>query len=504
MMSSSSNKKKVRYTESTMGKSSNPHSRGHSHKSSRDSGVGSSSASDRASVGDTTESPFNSQEIQYQRHNPTALAEALDAANEKIRELFEQTEHLQRLLKDSNKEKRSLKGEKNDLLIEVEDLGHELKEEKRAHDKLRKESGQRIATSNSSSTRRSTPPSSHRRRDDERSQGSGSYHEEAGRRYIVPQPPPSNATNPFIPLNERPSAPSGVIYAPPTTTLALLRVQAAVLYQILQLQPTPVKQHHDITTPHPPPKCQYSTTASPQTSPNGPSPNPSSSQRPPPAQGSTSTYPPRACPPPPSRFSRPPPALTLTPPAPAPRQSRTSTKNGRVTIMFCSFGASPRIMRFFCTGRVVEWDQAEFESLLRRMGKKRVDGARAVIMLTVWKVQTSCGYGVPRIREGEMDVEKGKEEDAFQDRDTLGHWAGKKVERNEMGEYQMKNNARNLDGLPGLRTARRDAGERFWVEDARAKVGLIMSQKEAFVSGVFIGVLIALLGGLLQAFVVGL
>ncbi|TVY94174.1 Pyridoxamine 5'-phosphate oxidase family protein [Lachnellula willkommii] len=179
-------------------------------------------------------------------------------------------------------------------------------------------------------------------------------------------------------------------------------------------------------------------------------------------------------------------------------------ENGRVTIMFCSFGASPRIMRFFCTGRVVEWDQSEFESLMGRMGKKRVDGARAVIVLTVWKVQTSCGYGVPRIREGEMDVEKGKEEDAFQDRDTLGHWAGKKVERNEMGEYQMKNNARSLDGLRGLRTARRDAGERFWVEDARAKVGLIVSQKEALVSGVFIGVLIALLGRLLQAFIVGL
>ncbi|TVY94177.1 hypothetical protein LAWI1_G000437 [Lachnellula willkommii] len=217
---SSSNKKKVRYTESTLGKSSNSHSKGHSHKSSRDSGVGSSSASDRASVGDTTESPFNSQEIQYQRHNPTALAEALDSANEKIRELFEHTQHLQRLLKESNKEKRSLKEEKNDLLMEVEGLGHELKEEKRAHDKLRKETGQRVATSNSRSTRRSTPPSSHRRRDDERSQGSGSYHEEAGQRYIVPQPPPNNAPNPFIPLNERPSAQSGVAYAPPTTTIS--------------------------------------------------------------------------------------------------------------------------------------------------------------------------------------------------------------------------------------------------------------------------------------------
>src|SRR3954452_12005867 len=46
-------------------------------------------------------------------------------------------------------------------------------------------------------------------------------------------------------------------------------------------------------------------------------------------------------------------------------------ENGRVTIMFCSFGESPRIMRFFCKGRVVEWDRPEFESLLSKMGKKR-------------------------------------------------------------------------------------------------------------------------------------
>jgi hypothetical protein len=61
-------------------------------------------------------------------------------------------------------------------------------------------------------------------------------------------------------------------------------------------------------------------------------------------------------------------------------------ENARVTLMFCSFGATPRIMRFFCTGRVVEWDRPEFESLLERMGKMRIQGARAVILLDVFKV----------------------------------------------------------------------------------------------------------------------
>lgn len=179
-------------------------------------------------------------------------------------------------------------------------------------------------------------------------------------------------------------------------------------------------------------------------------------------------------------------------------------ENGRVTLMFCSFGTSPRIMRFFCTGRVVEWDCPEFESLISKMGKKTVEGARAIIMLDVWKVQTSCGYAVPRVRLGEMEVVRGKEEEVFLDRETLGHWAGKRVEAGEMGGYRVKNNLRSLDGLPGLRAARRDVGEWFWVEDARARVRRVMGQREAVGVGVVVGVLMVLLVQFLRGFVVGL
>lgn len=42
-------------------------------------------------------------------------------------------------------------------------------------------------------------------------------------------------------------------------------------------------------------------------------------------------------------------------------------------------------MRWFCTGRVVEWEKPEFEDLLKRMGKAKLDGARAIILLHVWK-----------------------------------------------------------------------------------------------------------------------
>lgn len=60
-------------------------------------------------------------------------------------------------------------------------------------------------------------------------------------------------------------------------------------------------------------------------------------------------------------------------------------ENGRATIMFCSFDKSPRIMRWFCTGRVVEWDTPEFEELLKRMGKEKIAGARAILVFRVWK-----------------------------------------------------------------------------------------------------------------------
>lgn len=62
-------------------------------------------------------------------------------------------------------------------------------------------------------------------------------------------------------------------------------------------------------------------------------------------------------------------------------------ENGRVTLMFCSFGESPRICRFFCKGRVVEWDDPKFEEWVGKVGKASgVKGVRAVIVLDVWKV----------------------------------------------------------------------------------------------------------------------
>ena len=53
-------------------------------------------------------------------------------------------------------------------------------------------------------------------------------------------------------------------------------------------------------------------------------------------------------------------------------------------------------------------------------------------------------------------------------------------------------NADSLDGLPGLRIARRDAGERLWITETIAHVRRNAAQKEALLVGVGVGVLLIL------------
>ncbi|KAL4973300.1 DUF1446-domain-containing protein [Aspergillus desertorum] len=133
-------------------------------------------------------------------------------------------------------------------------------------------------------------------------------------------------------------------------------------------------------------------------------------------------------------------------------------ENGRITVLFCSFDAAPRILRFFCTGSVIEWSDPDFGPYLERMGEKKLVGARAIIRLDVFKVQTSCGYGVPQLSLT-FDEETNQPKPYLKDRDTLGNWANKKVGAGEMRAYQGEWNSRSLDGLPGLRTALQDKGQ---------------------------------------------
>ena len=67
--------------------------------------------------------------------------------------------------------------------------------------------------------------------------------------------------------------------------------------------------------------------------------------------------------------------------------------NGRITVMFCSFGRSPDVVRLHGTGRVVGVHDEEYAGWVGRFAETR--GARAVIVVDVERVSDSCGYGVP-------------------------------------------------------------------------------------------------------------
>ena len=99
-------------------------------------------------------------------------------------------------------------------------------------------------------------------------------------------------------------------------------------------------------------------------------------------------------------------------------------------------------------------------------------------------MQNSCGFGVPLLAtEKTADVEA---KASFDDRQTLGHWASKQVEKNAMRSYQKQWNSASLDGVPGLKTARRDAEGPLWFGDLRAWLRNVAHQKGAVLVGVAI------------------
>lgn len=107
-------------------------------------------------------------------------------------------------------------------------------------------------------------------------------------------------------------------------------------------------------------------------------------------------------------------------------------ENGRITFMFCSFGKSPMILRLYGKGRVVLPGSSAWAEVVGHFSP--LPGARQVILAAVGLVQTSCGFGVPRMKQGEQ-------------RETLLRWAEAKGEEG-LRLYRAEKNARSLDGLP--------------------------------------------------------
>jgi len=111
--------------------------------------------------------------------------------------------------------------------------------------------------------------------------------------------------------------------------------------------------------------------------------------------------------------------------------SAHTAENGRLTMMLCSFDAKAMILRLYGRGRTVLPTDAEYETLRSRFGD--YPGERQILVLDIERVQTSCGYAVPRMENPRQ-------------RDTLVRWAEKKGP-DGIADYQREKNVVSIDGI---------------------------------------------------------
>lgn len=109
-------------------------------------------------------------------------------------------------------------------------------------------------------------------------------------------------------------------------------------------------------------------------------------------------------------------------------------ENGRITLMLCAFDGPPNIVRLFGRGEVHPSGTAGFERMVDAF--PAIPGARAIIAVHLDRVQTSCGYAVPRM-------------DFVEERPTLIEWAERRGP-DGLVAYRAERNAESIDGLPGL------------------------------------------------------
>jgi hypothetical protein len=130
-------------------------------------------------------------------------------------------------------------------------------------------------------------------------------------------------------------------------------------------------------------------------------------------------------------------------------------QNGRITLMFCAFQGPPSILRLYGRGATVLPGDAEWSELLPLFPVH--PGVRQIITVDVHRVQTSCGFAVPRMEPAG-------------DRDTLHRWALNKGEA-RLAEYRQEKNARSIDGLPAPLAAQGslEAGDGWYAEGEAAR-----------------------------------
>lgn len=109
-------------------------------------------------------------------------------------------------------------------------------------------------------------------------------------------------------------------------------------------------------------------------------------------------------------------------------------ENGRVTLMWCSYGPRPRIVRLHGRGSVALPGEPAYDEVVARHPAH--PSTRAVVVVDVRRVSDSCGFGVPVMElVGERDLLR------------LG---AEKRGPDGLAAYRAERNAVSLDGLPAL------------------------------------------------------
>jgi predicted pyridoxine 5'-phosphate oxidase superfamily flavin-nucleotide-binding protein len=111
-------------------------------------------------------------------------------------------------------------------------------------------------------------------------------------------------------------------------------------------------------------------------------------------------------------------------------------ENGRVVVMFCAFEGPPDIVRLHGRGRVVFPLDADWDALIARFPTR--PGARAVVVVDIRRVSSSCGFAVPLY-------------EYVGQRDLLEQWTSRKTDE-ELADYRATRNAASIDGLPAVPT----------------------------------------------------
>ncbi|KIJ07289.1 hypothetical protein PAXINDRAFT_103021 [Paxillus involutus ATCC 200175] len=146
-------------------------------------------------------------------------------------------------------------------------------------------------------------------------------------------------------------------------------------------------------------------------------------------------------------------------------------ENGRITVMFSALDGPPRILRLFGVGTVHEYGTPEYDALIPATTRK--PGSRAVIVIDVYQVGTSCGFAVPvygfvtqrtqllRYFDKREAVDRSfassqQQPGSCSDDNCDSEVApakGETVPQGSLRAYWLLKNTHSLDGLPGLLTA---------------------------------------------------